>query len=48
VINFYPFFLMNYEIFFFVASMIGLGSLNCRYVWVLGGLETTESTGNFL
>lgn len=48
VINFYPFFLMNYEIFFFIASLIGLGSLNCRYVWVEGGLEKGNSGGNFL
>ena len=48
IINFYPFFLMNYEIFFFIASLIGYGSLNCRYVWVKGGLEKAEEGGNFL
>ena len=31
-----------------VISLLGLGSLNCRYVWVEGGLTVTNTGGNFL
>lgn len=48
IINFYPIFLMNYELIFFIAQSIGFGSLNCRYVWIQGGLEHNTSSGNYL
>lgn len=48
VINFYPIFLMNYELFFFISLLIGLGSLNCRYMWVKGGLDTETSSSNYI
>jgi hypothetical protein len=48
VVYFYPFLLMNYDIFFFISAIIGLGSLNCRYVWIKGGLREEGMDGNFV
>lgn len=48
IISFYPSFLMNYDLYFFIASLIGLGSLNCRNAWIKGGLSKITTNSNYL
>lgn len=44
----YPFFLLNYEIVFFLACSIGFGSTTCRHLWVYGGVDRFNNKSKFV